>query len=170
MSQKKIKINLIVATGERGEIGIGNQLLGHFPTDMQYFKEKTKNAVVIMGRKTFDSLYVKPLPMRKNIVITRDENFEYPDTYVVHSIKEAVSRAEDLANGEREIFVIGGAAIYREFIESKQVDRIYLTKINRHFKEADAFIDLPRDWEVVESKSVVADGVKMEFIVMQSLE
>lgn len=167
MSQNKIGFHLIVATGENGEIGIGNELLGHFPTDMAHFKEKTLHSVVIMGRKTFESLRIKPLPKRENIVITRNENFSYPGVYAAHSVEEATGKARDLSAGKCPVFVIGGAEIYREFIRNEGIDRIYLTKIHKSFEQADQFIELPDNWRVTESKSVFADGVDMDFVTLE---
>lgn len=158
---------MIVAMGERGEIGIKNELLGHFPTDMAYFKQKTQKSVVIMGRKTWESLRIKPLPNRDNIVITRDANFSFPGVHVVHSIQEATQQAMELAGQLKEIFIIGGASIYQAFMQSEWCDRIFVTKIHKTFFEADAFIELPTDWRVIQKISVFADGVAMDFITME---
>lgn len=167
MNQNKPKCNLIVAVGENGEIGIGNELLGHFPTDMAHFKEKTSGNVVVMGRKTFESLRIKPLPRRENIVITRDLDFHFSGVEVVHSIEDAIRKAFELADGKCDIFIIGGAEIYDAFLKSKWVDRIFLTRFHKTFAQADAFIELPNDWQVVEKISVFADGIDMDFITLE---
>lgn len=164
------EVNLIVATGANGEIGRNGGLLDHFPADMRHFREKTLGSVVIMGRKTFDSLPEKnrPLPERINIVIARKPKLQ-ADFYQVSSIKLALGLAKVLARLlRRKIFVIGGAQIYHQFLAKKLVDRIYLTRIHRTFFDADKFISINMlDWSIVDQQEIFADGVAMEFVVLQ---
>jgi dihydrofolate reductase len=125
-------ISLIAAIGKNNELGKGNDLLWHMPADMQYFRDTTRGHTVIMGRKTFESLK-SPLPNRKNIVITRDENYKKEGIEVVHSLQEALNKAES----ELEVFVIGGAEIYKQSIPI--ADKLYITKIDAEDKDADTF-------------------------------
>jgi len=114
-------ISIIVAIGENNAIGKNNQLLWHMPADLKYFKTKTSGHTIIMGRKTFDSVG-KPLPNRRNIVVTR-QDIKIEGCEVVKSIDEAIA----LCKGEDEVFIGGGAEIYR--LAMDKTNRIYLTVI-----------------------------------------
>lgn len=124
-------ISIIAAIGTNNELGKGNTLLWHMPSDMKFFRDTTRGHTVIMGRKTFESLK-GPLPKRKNIVITRDKNYQKNGIDVVHSLDEAVK----LADGD-EIFIIGGAEIYKQAINI--ADKLYITHVDATDKDADAF-------------------------------
>lgn len=132
-------LSIIVACAQNMAIGKDNQLLWHISDDLKRFKSLTSGHTVIMGRRTFESLPKKPLPKRRNIVITHDANFAYqvPETAsgtleVAHSIVEAVKMIE----GEEEVFVMGGAAIYREMLPL--ATNLYVTWVYEDF-DADAF-------------------------------
>jgi len=99
-------ISIIVAISKNYAIGKNNELLWHIPEDLKHFKELTTNKVVIMGQKTFESLPIKPLPNRINIVITDDRKFKYEGVYKSYSIESALKRAKKLSKKE-EIFIIG---------------------------------------------------------------
>ncbi|MBB1285945.1 dihydrofolate reductase [Flavisolibacter sp. BT320] len=126
-------ISLLLAVSENGVIGKNNALPWHLPNDLKYFKNLTWGLPILMGRKTFDSIG-KPLPGRKSIVITRNNDWRYNGVEVVHSLEEAVKTAEVL--GAKEIFVIGGAEIFNASLP--QANRIYLTRIHQEF-EGDVF-------------------------------
>lgn len=123
-------ISIIVAIGENHAIGKNNQLLWHMPNDLKHFKEITSGRTIIMGRKTFDSVG-KPLPRRRNIVVTR-QDIAIPGCEVVKSIDEGLA----LCAEDEEVFIGGGAEIYKQAME--KTNRIYLTIIHRDF-EADTF-------------------------------
>ena len=123
-------ISIIVAIGENHAIGKNNQLLWHMPNDLKHFKEITSGRTIIMGRKTFDSVG-KPLPRRRNIVVTR-QDIEIPGCEVVKSIDEGLA----LCAHDDEVFIGGGAEIYRQAMA--KTDRLYLTIIHKEF-EADTF-------------------------------
>lgn len=166
-------INLIVATGLANEIGIGSNLLDRFPADMRHFKKITEHQVVIMGRRTFESLRVKPLPLRNNIVLTKNESFAFEDVEVAHTIEKAVHMAFCTALkglAVKEIFVIGGAEIYQEFLERNLVKRIYWTKIHKNFPDADKFIKLPENWREIDKHSIVENDTLMDFIILEPEE
>ena len=131
-------ISLIAAIGKNNELGKGNDLLWKFPADQKHFREITIEHTVIMGRKTFESIG-RPLPNRRNIVITRDESYMYAGVDVVHSLDEALKRARTTLdkNDGKEIFVIGGAEIYKQSIAI--ADRLYITHIGAEDKDADSF-------------------------------
>lgn len=155
-----MKINAIVAIDKDGLIGYDNQLIWHIPEDLKFFQKMTKNKFIIMGRKTFMSLPNGPLPNRINLVITKDyesfHNHPYKNTFFVPSIEDALFKANELANmnffdfsvDDKEVFVIGGANTYNQFIEKDLIDNFYVTKIlksyslDNHFdKEKCTFFD-----------------------------
>jgi len=137
-------ISLIAAIGKNNELGKGNTLLWHMPEDMKYFREKTKGRTVIMGRKTFESLK-GPLPNRKNIVITRDKKYLRHGVDVVHSLEEAIEKVKN----EEEVFIIGGAEIYKQALPI--ADRLYITHIEAEDVEADSFFPeiIPVVWNEI---------------------
>ncbi len=126
-------ISIIAAIGKNNELGKENKLLWSLPADMKHFREITSGHTVIMGRKTFESIG-KPLPNRKNIVITRDENYKKEGIEVVHSLEDAISIARQ---GLAEIFVIGGAEIYKQALPV--ADKLYITHVDAENKNADTF-------------------------------
>ncbi|MBX2967704.1 MAG: dihydrofolate reductase [Cyclobacteriaceae bacterium] len=120
-------ISLIAALTENRVIGKDNDLPWHLPDDMKYFMQTTKGHPVIMGRKNYDSIpeKFKPLPNRTNIVVTRQKDFVAEGCIVTHSLNEAIDEATNLAPDE--IFIIGGAEIYRQGMP--KATRLYLTEI-----------------------------------------
>lgn len=130
-------ISLIAAIGKNNEIGKGNTLLFNMPADMKYFRDTTRGHSVIMGRKTFESLPNGALPNRRNIVITRDTEYKSEGIEVVHSLDEALKLFE---NNEEEIFVIGGAEIYKQAIE--KADKLYITHIDAEDKDTDSLFPI----------------------------
>ncbi len=137
-------ISLIVAIGKNNELGKDNALLFNMPADMKYFRDTTRGHTVIMGRKTFESIG-KPLPNRKNIVITRDKNYKKDDIEVVHSLLEAIKKA----GSQNETFIIGGAEIYKQAME--YADKLYVTHIDAEDKKADTFFPeiIPIVWNEI---------------------
>ena len=130
-------LSAIVAASENNVIGKDNRLIWRLPADMKFFKEKTTSHVIITGRKNYESIPEKfrPLPDRKNIVITRQKNYHAPGAIVVSSIEEALQHVLENHKNE-EVFIIGGADIYKQTISI--CDRVYLTRIHHSF-EGDAF-------------------------------
>ncbi len=124
-------LSIIAAIGKNNELGKGNTLLWHMPADMKHFRETTSGHPVIMGRKTFESIG-RPLPNRRNIVITRDINYKAEGVEVMHSLEETIKQAQS----ENEVFVIGGAEIYKQAMPF--ANKLYLTKVDSE-AEADAF-------------------------------
>lgn len=125
------KLSIVVAISENNAIGKNNQLLWHLPADLKHFKELTSGHPIIMGRKTYDSIG-RPLPNRRNIVITRQSGLTIPNVEVVLSLKEAIS----ICKAENEVFLIGGAEIYKQALAF--TNTIYLTKVHQNY-EADVF-------------------------------
>ena len=139
-----MKISLIAAIGKNNELGKGNTLLWHMPADMKHFKETTKGHSVVMGRKTFESIG-RPLPDRRNIVITRDKNYKQEGIEITHSLEEAVEKTKN----EPETFIIGGAEIYKQAFGI--ADKLYITHIDAEDKNADVFFPeiIPVVWNEI---------------------
>lgn len=136
-------VSIIVAIAQNGTIGDKNSLLWHIKEDMRFFRTTTSGHAVVMGRKTFESLGSRPLPKRTNIVITRaDRAFE--GALTAHSLEEAIR----LAEGDEEIFIIGGAQIYREAL--RVADRMYITRVMHDYEGDTSFPDIDlSEWELV---------------------
>lgn len=130
-------LSLIVAMSTNRTIGINNSLPWHLPNDLKYFKQATMGKPIVMGRKTFESIG-KPLPGRRNIVISRDPSYLAEGVDVVTSLEDAISLGENicLVNGQEEVMVIGGAQIYELALE--KADRLYITHVDANV-EGDAF-------------------------------
>lgn len=124
-------VSIIVAIAEDHGIGKDNQLLWHLPADLKHFKNTTNGHTVIMGRKTFDSVG-KPLPNRRNIVITRSTSLGIPGVEVVNTLEAAIA----LCDQNEEVFIVGGAEIYK--MAMNITDKIYLTVVKGNF-DADTF-------------------------------
>ncbi|SMP30987.1 dihydrofolate reductase [Chryseobacterium profundimaris] len=123
---------IVVAMGEKNEIGFENQLLWHLPKDLKHFKEITSGHPVIMGRKTYESIG-KPLPNRTNIVVSGKNDWFEEGILIVGSIKEAIKFAKKI---DEDIFIIGGGKIYEQTINI--VDRLEVTLVKADLK-ADTF-------------------------------
>jgi dihydrofolate reductase len=146
-------LSLLVAADENNVIGKDNKLPWHLPDDLKYFRNQTWAMPILMGRKTFESIG-KPLPGRKSIVITRSTDWKHEGVSVVHSIAEAVEEATTL--GVKEIFVIGGAEIFKTSFS--RANRIYLTRIHHKFEGDAYFPELSSDWQLARSRFCKADN------------
>lgn len=129
-----MKFKIIACINEKLALGNEGQLLYHIGNDMKNFKRMTINNVVIMGRKTFESLpNQQPLPNRINIIITNNVDYSiennYDNVYIVSSIEDAINLCEAFYS-DKECFVIGGSSIYEQFINKELVDTLYLTQVN----------------------------------------
>lgn len=119
-------ITMIWAQASNGVIGKNNDLPWRLPRDMAYFKQQTQHKTVVMGRKTWESFGSKPLPNRRNIIITRSQDFTATGAEIVYSVVEAIELVD-----QEELVVIGGSTIYKEFLE--RADRLLVTKIDHDF-------------------------------------
>ncbi|MFA5750921.1 MAG: dihydrofolate reductase [Candidatus Paceibacterota bacterium] len=138
-------ISIICAIGKNNELGKGNALLWDLPLDMKHFRETTKGKTVIMGQKTFESIG-RILPDRRNIILTKDENYKVEGAEVVFSMEEAFALIE---SSQEENFIIGGGQIYRLFFG--KADRLYITHVDAEFTDADTYfpnIDM-NEWKIV---------------------
>jgi dihydrofolate reductase len=158
---KKTTISIIAAIGRNRELGKNNKLLWYIPEDLKRFKKLTQGHAVIMGRKTYESIG-KPLPNRKNIIITRDQHFKADNCFIYHSF-EVVIKA--INNGEingGEVFIIGGGQIYEQALS--YADKLYLTIVDAK-SHADAFFpDYSAFKQVAYKETRESDGLRFTFI------
>ena len=142
---------MVVAIGPKGELGKDNKLLWHIPDDLKNFKKLTTGKVVVMGRKTYESIG-KPLPNRTNVVITRDESYKPEGVIVCHDPMMVFDVALELdENDDSELMVIGGADIFNIFMPYTQ--RIYLSMIP-YEGPADVYFPelIKEEWQELESE------------------
>jgi dihydrofolate reductase len=146
------KISIIVAIAANNAIGKDNKLLWHISEDLKRFKKLTTGHDIIMGENTYYSLPMKPLPNRKNIVITDKKDKKFDGCETVYSIAEAIDKCSD-AN---ESFVIGGSSVYSQFL--KFANKLYITRVNKNF-EADCFFPEINysEWNLIEKQENITD-------------
>ncbi len=165
-------ISLIAALAQNRVIGRNNDLPWSLPDDMKYFMQTTKGHHVVMGRKNYDSIPTKfkPLPNRTNIVVTRQTNFMAPNCVVVNSLTAAVDLAKK--NKEEELFIIGGAEIYK--LSMAIATKLYLTEIkteiegDTHFPKVDKsnWIEISRQRHTADERHIYA----FDFVVYKRKE
>jgi dihydrofolate reductase len=149
-------LSIISAVANNNEIGRKNDLLWHLPIDFKHFKETTTGHPVIMGQRTFESLGIdldgnpgKPLPNRRNIVLTLDKDFKREGVEVYYSIEDLEKSLTETMGKDEEAFIIGGGQIYKLFID--KADRLYITHVNAEFPDADTFFPTieQNKWKIV---------------------
>lgn len=145
-------ITILVAVGKNGEIGKDNKLLWHLPTDLKEFKKRTLGNIVVMGRKTFESIG-KPLADRTNVIMTTNKEFSTnseQSCMIAYCIEDILKMADVL---NQEIFVIGGSEIYKQMLP--YASTIYMTRVLGEF-EADSFFENPseKEWSLVSGEKV----------------
>ncbi len=142
-----MSVIIIAAVSENGVIGKAGDLPWHLPKDLKRFKALTSGHTVIMGRKTFDSCNRKPLPNRRNIVVTRDRHFEAREIELAHSLEEAIS----LTKPDDTVFIVGGSAIYQAALSiahSMELTAVHATVDgDTYFPQFD-----PNEWQLVSSE------------------
>lgn len=158
-------MNAIVVADRSWAIGRDGGLLFSLPTDMKRFRSLTMGGVVILGRKTLESFPGgRPLPKRKNIVITRRKDLLVEGAVVVSSLAEALDAAGDTPPDQ--IWVIGGGSVYTALLE--RCKRVYLTKVDAQAEDPDTFfpnLDKLPGWEVEhESEPVEENGLTFRFV------
>jgi len=140
-------ISIIVAVSDDWGIGRNNELLWHISEDLKRFKRLTSRNTIIMGKKTWESLPRRPLPDRKNIVLTDDPNESIENAVTAYSLQDALDKCDQ----KEEIFIIGGGSVYRQFMSI--ADRLYITHVHKkapadiYFPEID-----PEIWKVIEQE------------------
>jgi dihydrofolate reductase len=146
-------ISLVVAAANNNVIGKDNRLLWHLPNDMKFFKNVTWGMPVVMGRKTFESLG-KPLPGRKNIILSRKPGLQLPGTIIVKNMEDAIFLVNEM--DVKEMMVIGGGEIFNMVFDKAK--RIYLTRVDAE-PEGDTWFPVisPEEWKLVSKKDHEAD-------------
>lgn len=141
-------IKIIVAISKNRVIGDSNKLIWNLPSDLKRFKEITTGHPIVMGRKTYQSIG-RPLPNRRNIIITRDEEYEVEGCEVVNSIEEAL-----LLTGN-DCFIIGGGEIYKQTLHI--AEQIYMTIVDEEFLGDTQFPELTNSWYVSKKEDFLSD-------------
>jgi dihydrofolate reductase len=158
------RLTIVVATDMRRGIGIDNKLPWHLPEDLAHFKRTTSGHAVIMGRKTFDSIG-RPLPNRRNIVVTRNPTWKHDGVEAVASVDAAIALL-----GDEEAFVIGGAQIYAEALP--RTSQLVVTEIGKTF-DCDAFFPpiSPAEWKEVAREQYHSEknGFDYSFVTYQRI-
>ena len=146
-------IKILVAFDENRVIGKNNALIWHLPADLQRFKALTTGHVIIMGRKTYESIG-RPLPNRTTIAITRQAEFKPEGIIVSNSLEEAILKAKSISR--EDIYIVGGAEIYH--MSLSLADQILVTQLHDIFDGDTYFPEIPLDaWEVVSRERGVTD-------------
>jgi dihydrofolate reductase len=166
-------ISTIVCVDKNWGIGYQNNLLAHIPEDMRFFRNKTQNSVIIMGRNTYDSLPSKPLPNRINIVVTskidKDCKVDESGAFFVTMDFIKIFLSTLSPNSPINYFVIGGGQIYNALLPYCQ--KAYVTKVNYDYKNIDTYfpnLDAMNDWtEVKNGKEKAYQGLKYKFCVYE---
>jgi dihydrofolate reductase len=141
-------VKIIVATSKNKVIGDSNNLIWHLPADLRRFKEITTGNTIVMGRKTFESIG-RPLPNRRNIIITRNTEYEVEGCEIVNSLEEALMICNN------NCFIIGGGEIYKQSMEI--ANQIYLTLVHENFEGDTTFPKIGSEWKMVSSQDFEPD-------------
>jgi len=158
-----VKLSLIAAVAQHGAIGRSNDLLFREPADQRHFRTTTSGHAVLMGRRTWDALPapVRPLPGRRNVVMSRDAGFSAAGAEVVPSLEAALA----LLAAEDVVYVIGGGDVYAQALP--RADELILTEVERAYAGADAFFpafDRAQFVEVERRPATAADGTRYAFV------
>lgn len=146
-------LSMIVAIDQNNGIGKGDDQLAYISADLKRFKALTTGHTILMGRKTFEALPKGALPNRRNVIITRQEDFSAEGADVVGSLEQALS----ICKNDEKVFVIGGGEIYTTFLP--QSDELYITEIHHSFSEATVFFPKinMNEWTVTEEEGPFID-------------
>ncbi len=156
------RLSILVAMAKNRVIGRNNQLPWHLPADLKHFKFLTMGQIIVMGRRTYESIG-RPLPGRENIIITRQSGYEVLGATVVSSLQDALLICEKSSTINRESFIIGGEKLYRQTLGICQ--RMYITEIQSDFEGDVFFPEFDRsDWEEIQrDKHIFENGARIEY-------
>lgn len=157
-----MSIAIIAAMSRNRVIGKEGAIPWHIPADLRRFRELTLGHTVIMGRRTFESIG-RPLPWRRNVVVTGQKNYAREDTLVVHSLMEAVASADPA----EELFICGGSEIYRQALAI--CSKIYLTVVDLDVSGDSFFPHIPADAFREVSRETISERPPAQFIVLEKL-
>jgi len=151
------RVHIIVARARNGVIGKNGALPWRLPEDLAHFKRTTMGHTIVMGRRTWESIG-RALPGRRNIVLTRDPNWQAPGAERAAGLEEAIQRADTTAGGIPEVFIIGGAQLYAQALAGS-VDAIHVTEIDAEFDGDTTFPPLDsRRWRECAREHFAAGG------------
>lgn len=159
-SENEPDLDFVVAMTDERVIGRGNTLPWYLPQDLKRFKQITTGHSVLMGRKTYESIG-KPLPGRKNIVLTRDKDYRRAGIHVVHDLDSGIRIKEG------DLFVIGGAEIFAQTLP--RLRKLYLTLVHESIP-GDAYfpdIDLEREFDVVDKSETFEEPLRHTFLILE---
>lgn len=155
-------ISLMVAHDPDYVIGKDNQLPWHIPEDLAYFKKHTIGKGMVMGRNTFESIG-RPLPKRRNIVVTRNPDYAAQGVDIVHNLEDAIRLAK---TEHEEVMVIGGEQIFREALPL--ADRLYITLVHQPFAGDTFFPDYGAEWAITsQSERFESNGIPFSYLVYE---
>ena len=161
MSFDNMQISLIAAIDQNRLIGANNQLPWHLAADLKHFKQLTWGKAILMGHKTFDSIG-RPLPGRRNIVLSQNSKLTIPGCEVVHSFREAI----ELTKNNPNLMVIGGRMVYE--LALPYATHLYLTLIDASFKGDTYFPDWnPAEWQLSQKTTGEETGLKFAFVTYE---
>lgn len=165
-------ISAIVAADENYGIGYNGKLLCHIKEDLQRFKSLTTGSIVVMGRKTWDSLPNKPLPNRTNVVITNNVDGMQMKNGVIYTTLELLEKCIVDISNKHDVFIIGGGQIYKELLP--YCTNIHLTKIHNAFENVDTYfpdIEKSNEWELLlEGDKKITNKINYQFCVYKRKE
>lgn len=155
-------ISLMVAHDPNYVIGKDNKLPWHIPEDLAYFKKHTVGKGMVMGRNTYESIG-RPLPKRRNIIVTRNKDYQAEGADVVYTIEDAIRLAESV---HEEVMVIGGEQIFRSVLPI--ADRLYITLIHKNFEGDTYFPEYGDEWKLVsESAQQLSGDTPFSYLVFE---
>lgn len=157
-----LTISLIVAVAKKGVIGVNNTLPWHLPEDLKRFRMLTTGHHIIMGRKTYESLG-RLLPGRTTVIVTRNRNYKVEGALIAHSMQDAIK----LCKNDAEIFIIGGAELYKEGLKLAQ--QLYITEVDLDIPGDAFFPDLDfSEWqEMVRDVHMSEKGLAFAYVTYQ---
>ena len=173
MSYAHVEVAQVVAISKNYAIGKGNQLPWHISADLQHFKQLTQGSIVIMGRKTFESMGAKPLVNRSNFVVTTNLEYQsvHPNVVIFHNLDDALTQAASLAHGKglSTIWVIGGEKIFEQALLFS--DRLEITHVDTVIEDASAYYPtIPPEFEATKRQDPQTDaksGLSYQFVTYE---
>ncbi|QWD74615.1 dihydrofolate reductase [Polynucleobacter sp. TSB-Sco08W16] len=155
-------ISMIVARSRNYVIGRDNQMPWKISADLQFFKRVTMGYPVIMGRKTWESIG-RPLPGRRNIVVSRNASYELAGAELASSLDEALNRLSEAPR----VFVIGGEQLFKQAFD--RADKLFITEIEMDVDGGDTFFEVPKesDWKEVERTPGSENGIDFHFVTLE---
>lgn len=165
------EIYIVVAVDLNNGIGKKGQLPWHFSKELKYFaklssetKDPSKQNMLIMGRSTWESIpeNYRPLPNRKNVVLTRNQDYDADGAHIVHSLEEALEQADEQI---AKVFIIGGAKVFQEMVDDPIIKGIYLTRIHETFDCDTFFPEIPTHFKAKSLGSDSEKGIEFEYLL-----